>query len=191
MRSGVRVVFQNGSSEEIRTIVHIIPFIIIMTRLSNFRLISAATAAVLLLLGGLPVATAYSITPVNHKRTALGVHRTTTSSPALLLHSQASSNDKNTIASRQKVVQNKNAPKLVRQLVQEENCFSTETGARAFGEACADTVIYDDCFEPEPFVGKEVRRSSNPGSVYIHSPNKTKDHSLSHTHLWLLLSNRP
>lgn len=47
---------------------------------------------------------------------------------------------------------------LIQNLVQEERCFSTETGALAFGAACASNVVYEDCFEPKPFVGKDVRK---------------------------------
>jgi hypothetical protein len=46
---------------------------------------------------------------------------------------------------------------LVSSLVTESNSFSTETGAVAFGDACAADVVYEDCYESKPFVGKEVR----------------------------------
>lgn len=46
---------------------------------------------------------------------------------------------------------------LVMSLVNDDRCFSTEPGAVAFGEACATDVVYEDCFEPKPFIGKEVR----------------------------------
>ena len=39
-------------------------------------------------------------------------------------------------------------------LVQDEQCFTTDQGARAFGDKCATNVVYEDCFEPQPFVGK-------------------------------------
>ena len=48
------------------------------------------------------------------------------------------------------------ARELVRSLVEEEKCFSKESGALAFGEVCAANCIYEDCFEPQPFVGKRV-----------------------------------
>jgi hypothetical protein len=50
------------------------------------------------------------------------------------------------------------ARELVKALIEEEHCFSSEAGARAFGEACAVNVVYEDSFEPQPFVGKMVRR---------------------------------
>jgi len=46
------------------------------------------------------------------------------------------------------------ARELVRSLVEEEKCFSAESGARKFGEFCAVDCIYEDCFEKQPFVGK-------------------------------------
>lgn len=48
------------------------------------------------------------------------------------------------------------AKELVQSLVEDEKCFATEAGAVAFGNACADDVVYEDCFEPKPFVGKSV-----------------------------------
>ena len=41
----------------------------------------------------------------------------------------------------------------MRCLVEEEECFVTESGARAFVEACAPNVVIADCFYPQPFVG--------------------------------------
>ena len=43
---------------------------------------------------------------------------------------------------------------LVTTLIEEDKCFASKTGAIAFGNVCADDVVYNDCFEPEPFVGK-------------------------------------
>jgi hypothetical protein len=45
---------------------------------------------------------------------------------------------------------------LVTKLITEDKCFSNDTGAKAFGETCAVDVLYEDCFESKPFVGKEV-----------------------------------
>lgn len=47
----------------------------------------------------------------------------------------------------------------MKNLIQDKKCFATEVGALSFGEACADDVVYNDCYEPSPFVGKEVRRA--------------------------------
>jgi len=43
---------------------------------------------------------------------------------------------------------------IVQSLVEDEKCFSTEAGAIAFGKNCAEDVVYEDCFESEPFIGK-------------------------------------
>jgi hypothetical protein len=48
------------------------------------------------------------------------------------------------------------AQELVTSLVQEEQCYSTVDGAIAFGEACAFNVVYEDCFEAQPVLGKTV-----------------------------------
>ncbi|KAI2506556.1 hypothetical protein MHU86_7871 [Fragilaria crotonensis] len=45
------------------------------------------------------------------------------------------------------------AQELVKTLIEEE-CFSTEQGARAFADACSFNVIYEDCFQPQPITGK-------------------------------------
>lgn len=44
---------------------------------------------------------------------------------------------------------------LMRELVNEENCYSSVAGAQKFVDLCAEDVIYEDCFEPQPIVGKE------------------------------------
>ena len=46
------------------------------------------------------------------------------------------------------------AQDLVQNLVVNKHCFSTELGAKAFAEACAFNVVYEDCFQPQPIVGK-------------------------------------
>lgn len=48
------------------------------------------------------------------------------------------------------------AQDLVISLVEEEKCFSTNAGAKAFGDACAFNIVYEDCFEAQPIVGKTV-----------------------------------
>ncbi len=48
---------------------------------------------------------------------------------------------------------------LVTNLIEDERCFATDAGALAFGQVCASDVVYDDCFESKPFVGKTVRFS--------------------------------
>lgn len=58
------------------------------------------------------------------------------------------------------VGRNCQAKDLMTSLIEDKKCFSTEVGALAFGEACAEDVVYNDCYEPSPFVGKEVREES-------------------------------
>ncbi len=60
------------------------------------------------------------------------------------LHAAASSSMTNARAARD----------LIQSLVETKECFTTEEGAREFGEACALNVVYEDCFEPQPIVGK-------------------------------------
>jgi hypothetical protein len=43
---------------------------------------------------------------------------------------------------------------LIRSLVEDEACFATERGAKAFGEVCALNIVYEDRFEPQPLVGR-------------------------------------
>jgi hypothetical protein len=43
---------------------------------------------------------------------------------------------------------------LVLSLVQDEKCYTTESGAAAFAQVCAANVIIEDCFFPQPFNGK-------------------------------------
>lgn len=46
------------------------------------------------------------------------------------------------------------AQELVKTLVVDEQCFSTEQGALAFADACSFNVVYEDCFQPQPITGK-------------------------------------
>lgn len=47
------------------------------------------------------------------------------------------------------------AKELIKGLVEDSKCFSTEEGAREFGEKCSSDVIYEDCYESSsPMVGK-------------------------------------
>jgi hypothetical protein len=46
------------------------------------------------------------------------------------------------------------AQELMLYLVNEEQCFTSEKGARAFADACATTVVYEDRFEPQPIIGR-------------------------------------
>lgn len=59
------------------------------------------------------------------------------------------------------------ARELVKSLVEEEQCFSTESGAIAFGNVCSSDCVYEDCYEPMPFVGREVSVVRKRNSLYI------------------------
>jgi len=45
---------------------------------------------------------------------------------------------------------------LIKSLVEEAKCFATEEGARAFGEVCSRDIVYEDCFEGQPLLGKQA-----------------------------------
>jgi hypothetical protein len=68
-------------------------------------------------------------------------HRTTTNTNAFQLHATAKMT-----ACRD----------LVQYLVNEEQCYTTSLGAKAFGDACAPNAVYDDRYEPQPIVGKNA-----------------------------------
>lgn len=46
------------------------------------------------------------------------------------------------------------AKELMTELIVEEKCFTTESGARKLADCLAPDVLYEDCFEPQPIVGK-------------------------------------
>lgn len=46
------------------------------------------------------------------------------------------------------------AQSLMLSLINEEKCFSTVDGAERFAASCAVDVLYEDCYEPQPLVGK-------------------------------------
>ena len=49
------------------------------------------------------------------------------------------------------------AQDTIQSLFVDEKCYSTKDGAASFGDSCAFDVVYEDCFEPQPIVGKTVR----------------------------------
>ena len=49
------------------------------------------------------------------------------------------------------------ARELIRSLIDDKKCFSSEVGAMSFADACSSDSVYEDCYEPQPFQGKEVR----------------------------------
>jgi hypothetical protein len=87
------------------------------------------------------------------------------------------------------------ARELVTSLIIEEKCFATESGARAFGEACAVDVVYEDCFAPKPFLGKEavtshmvdkVKQRRGRGDVRI---DQISDGNIACGYAWTYVSN--
>jgi hypothetical protein len=40
-------------------------------------------------------------------------------------------------------------------LINEEKCYTTEAGARAFADVCALNIVYEDCYEPQPVRGRD------------------------------------
>ena len=50
---------------------------------------------------------------------------------------------------------------LMKDLVEEQACYVTNSGAQAFVDACAANVVIEDRFFPQPFLGKTVRTTIN------------------------------
>ena len=46
------------------------------------------------------------------------------------------------------------AQSLVLSLINEEQCYNTVEGAQTFAESCTVDIVYEDCFEPQPIVGR-------------------------------------
>jgi len=46
------------------------------------------------------------------------------------------------------------AQSLVLSLINDDKCFSTVEGAQKFADSCAVDVVYEDCYEPQPIVGR-------------------------------------
>lgn len=46
------------------------------------------------------------------------------------------------------------AKELLNELVTNDKCYTTTDGARKFGNCCAVNCVYEDCFEPQPIVGR-------------------------------------
>lgn len=45
---------------------------------------------------------------------------------------------------------------LIKSLVEDEECFTSEMGAQTFIDACATNILFEDCYEPQPFVGRQA-----------------------------------
>ena len=48
------------------------------------------------------------------------------------------------------------AQSIMLSLINDEKCFSTTAGAQKFAESCAVDVVYEDCYEPQPLVGRSA-----------------------------------
>lgn len=46
------------------------------------------------------------------------------------------------------------AQSLLLSLINDDKCFTTIEGAQKFAESCAVDVVYEDCYEPQPIVGR-------------------------------------
>ncbi|KAL7451040.1 hypothetical protein ACHAWC_002892 [Mediolabrus comicus] len=46
------------------------------------------------------------------------------------------------------------AQSIMLSLINDEKCFSTTAGAQKFAESCAVDVVFEDCYEPQPIVGR-------------------------------------
>jgi hypothetical protein len=55
-----------------------------------------------------------------------------------------------------KISRRTRARDLIYSLVQEEQCFTRESGAQSLANACGINVLYEDCYEPQPVVGRAV-----------------------------------
>lgn len=68
--------------------------------------------------------------------------------------SSSSSSSRSSSSTSQPATGLRRARDLVQSLIQDDECFTTEAGARAFGQVCAPNIVYEDRFEPQPVVGR-------------------------------------
>jgi hypothetical protein len=80
------------------------------------------------------------------------------------------------------------ARELIKSLVEEEKCFSTEAGAQAFGDVCAINIVYEDCFEAQPIVGKTVRGTSCATVPSLEYCIQSLTHLFVHTYMIMICS---
>jgi hypothetical protein len=48
------------------------------------------------------------------------------------------------------------AQSLITSLINESKCYTTENGAIEFASACATNIVYEDCYEAQPIVGRNA-----------------------------------
>lgn len=65
--------------------------------------------------------------------------------------SKLTNNVSNTNGGRKKF---RMAQNLISQLINEDKCFTTIDGAQKFADSCAINIVYEDCYEPQPIVGR-------------------------------------
>eukprot|EP00804_Cyclotella_cryptica_P028955 CCRYP_012371-RA/>CCRYP_012371-RA protein AED:0.29 eAED:0.41 QI:0/-1/0/1/-1/1/1/0/197 len=77
------------------------------------------------------------------------------------------------------------AQSLLLSLINDEQCFTTFEGAQKFADSCALNIIYEDCYEPQPIVGRSAvanhlraRISQRTGKDAHPPPTKTKGETL-------------
>lgn len=46
------------------------------------------------------------------------------------------------------------AQSILLSLINDEKCFTTEEGAKKFAASCTPDIVYEDCYEPQPIVGR-------------------------------------
>ena len=117
-----------------------------MMRMNRFRLYAAASA---LLVGSSSAFSVLSSSTTPQKPSSTKLHDS--SNPLIDLMEKISPPQQPSSSSRFC-----KARELITSLVEEEQCFSTEAGAREFGDVCALNIVYEDCFEPQPMVGRDA-----------------------------------
>lgn len=83
--------------------------------------------------------------------------RTTTILHSILLiviTSLLSSNTAVALSLSRSSIKAQSAQSLLSFLIDESKCYTSETGASEFARACATNVLYEDCYEPQPIVGR-------------------------------------
>ncbi|KAL3798611.1 hypothetical protein ACHAWO_014020 [Cyclotella atomus] len=120
------------------------------------------TPAATVLLLSVPRASAFSAVDTTKKSiTASGLCNIKSSRRTTALNVGSSAAQTNILDSLKSIVQPKKkkflmAQSLLLSLINDEKCFTTQSGAQKFADSCALNVIYEDCYEPQPIVGKDA-----------------------------------
>ena len=70
------------------------------------------------------------------------------------------------------------AQELLRELVVDDKCYTTVSGAEKFLNCCATDVLYEDTFEPQPIVGKVNVKEHLLKKVAMRKNNENEDFGL-------------